>query len=72
MSVGIWHLTDRRLLGHDQARQHQELYNLFRLGRFDKLILEWAPKLRQPVKTHFSLNGEESHEPISTEFHKRV
>jgi hypothetical protein len=34
--------------------------------------VEWAPILRQPVKTQFSLNGEESHEHVSKAVHKRI
>src|SRR5690348_10423409 len=35
-------------------------------------LLDLSPKLRQPVKTHFSLNGELSHGIVSTEVHERV
>ena len=51
------------------------LTRLGRLARFPALLqwscqladleLDWAPFLRQPVKTQFSLNGEESHELVS-------
>ena len=34
--------------------------------------LELSPKLRQPVKTHFSLNGELSYGNVSTEVHEGV
>src|SRR5437870_4090981 len=34
--------------------------------------LEWAPILRQPVKTQFSLNGEKSHDDVSKAVHKRI
>ena len=34
--------------------------------------LEWAPILRQPVKTQFSLNGEGSHEDVSKAVHKGI
>src|SRR5215469_14498490 len=34
--------------------------------------LDWAPVLRQPVKTQFSLNGKESHEPAAKIIHQRV
>ena len=34
--------------------------------------VEWAPELRQPVKTHFSLNGEKGHEPVSKDVLERV
>jgi hypothetical protein len=34
--------------------------------------LELSPKLRQTVKTHFSLNGELSHGSSATEVHERV
>jgi hypothetical protein len=40
----------------------------------DKLdsILDLSPKLRQTVKTHFSLNGELSHGSRTTEVHEGV
>jgi Glycosyl hydrolase family 20, catalytic domain len=34
--------------------------------------VEWAPILRQPVKTQFSLNGEESHEHVSKAVQQRI
>jgi hypothetical protein len=34
--------------------------------------LDLSPKLRQTVKTHFSLNGEWSHGIVSTEVHEGV
>ena len=34
--------------------------------------LELSPKLRQPVKTHFSLNGELSYGNVSTEVHEGI
>ena len=34
--------------------------------------LDLSPKLRQPVKTHFSFNGELSHGIVSTEVHEGV
>ena len=34
--------------------------------------VELSPKLRQTVKTHFSLNGELSHGNISTEVHEGI
>jgi len=34
--------------------------------------LDLSPKLRQTVKTHFSLNGELSHGEFATEFHEGV
>ena len=37
-----------------------------------RLALEWAPILRQPVKTQFSLNGEGSHEDVSKAVHKGI
>jgi hypothetical protein len=56
--------------------EEREVYGAIGAAGFERLIaafyLEWAPKLRQPVKTHFSLNGEEGHEPISTKVHERV
>ena len=42
------------------------------LNKLQAFYLEWAPKLRQPVKTHFTLNGEESHGPNTKEVHERV
>jgi len=38
----------------------------------DQCGMEWSPVLRQPVKTQFSLNGEESHELVSKAIHKRI
>ena len=35
-------------------------------------MLELSPKLRQSVKTHFSLNGELSYGNFSTEVHEGV
>ncbi len=37
-----------------------------------RIYLELSPKLRQPVKTHFSLNGELSYGNVSTEVHEGV
>src|SRR4029434_6404835 len=34
--------------------------------------MEWAPVLRQLVKTHFSLNGEGSHDRVSQKVHEGV
>ena len=34
--------------------------------------VEWDPKVRQPVKTHLSLNGKGSHELVSQIIHQRV
>jgi hypothetical protein len=34
--------------------------------------VEWAPKMRQPVKARVSLNGEKSHEPGSKEVHQGI
>jgi hypothetical protein len=34
--------------------------------------VELSPKLRQPVKTRFSLNGELSYGNVSTEVHEGV
>ena len=39
---------------------------------YDFLVVELSPKLRQPVKTHFSLNGELSYGNVSTEVHEGV
>jgi hypothetical protein len=35
-------------------------------------ILDLSPKLRQTVKTQFSLNGDLSHGIVSTNVHERV
>jgi hypothetical protein len=34
--------------------------------------LEWSPKLRQTVKTHFSANGELSHGVVTQTVHARI
>ena len=52
---------------HDKAKGSPS-FRFYAL--YDKV--EWAPILRQPVKTQFSLNGKGVYELISKAVHKRV
>jgi len=65
------HLFQDRKLNAGTVQQYVAALRFF----FNKTLkrgLDWAPKMRQPVKTQFSLNGKGVYGIFSKTVHKRV